>query len=129
MFDVQLRRMIVNDRIETLRRDAYHAPASPNGRAAQDRDDVELRLCKPVDDEALERLAVLAERRLPAGRLVVALVAGELVAALPLGGGTAITDPFRRTRHLVPLLELRATQLRERRPRVPLVPRLFGRHA
>jgi hypothetical protein len=129
MFDVELRRMIVNDRIETLRRSAYHAPASPAGRRARERDDVELRLCKPVDDEALERLAELAERPLPEGRLVVALVAGELVAALPIGGGTALTDPFRHTRHLVPLLELRATQLRERAPRAPLVPRLFGRHA
>jgi hypothetical protein len=129
MFDVGLRKMIVNDRIEALRRDALHVPAgSPRPRRAE-LDDVELRLCKPADDPALERLATLAERPLPAGRLVLALVGGELVAALPLAGGTALTDPFRRTRHILPLLELRTRQLRERAPRLPLVPRLLGRHA
>jgi hypothetical protein len=128
MFDVELRTMLVNDRIETLRRDARHAPAAPAVRPAE-ADEVELRLCKAADDPALERLAALAERPLPAGRLVVALVCGELVAALPLVGGEAITDPFRRTAQLVRLLELRAAQLRERRPRAALVPRLLGRHA
>lgn len=129
MFDVELRTMIVHDRIETLRRAAYHAPAPPTPRRRAQGDDVELRLCKPGDDPALERLAALAERPVPEGRLVMALVGGELVAALPLAGGTALRDPFRRTRHLVPLLELRAEQLRERRPRVSLVPRFLGRHA
>lgn len=128
MFDVELRTMLVNDRIETLRRDARHGPAAPATRPAE-AVDVELRLCKAADDDALDRLAALAERSLPAGRLVVALVGGELVAALPLAGGTAITDPFRRTAQLVRLLELRAAQLRERPPRVALVPRLLGRHA
>lgn len=128
MFDVELRTMLVNDRIETLRRDAYHAPAAPRARPGED-DEIELRLCKADDDPALERLAALAERPLPAGRLVVALVCGELVAALPLGGGKAITDPFRRTAQLVRLLELRAAQLRERPSRAALVPRLLGRHA
>ena len=128
MFDVELRTMIVNDRIHTLRRDAYRAPKAP-ARRHQEHDDIELRLCKPLDDAALERLAELAERPVPHGRLVVALVAGELVAALPLAGGPALTDPFRPTAHLLRLLELRAEQLRERRPRRPLVPRLLGRHA
>ncbi|HET7137677.1 MAG TPA: hypothetical protein VFI04_04940 [Gaiellaceae bacterium] len=129
MFDVQLRTMIVNDRIETLRRAAYRAPAAPARRRPEDLDGVELRLCKPLDDPALERLAALAERPVPEGRLVVALVCGEIVAALPLAGGAALADPFRRSAHVLPLLELRAAQLRPRRPRRPLVPRLLGRHA
>jgi hypothetical protein len=129
MFDVQLRTMIVNDRIETLRRDAYRVPAAPARRRQAEQEDVELRLCKPLDDPALERLAALAERPVPDGRLVVALVSGELVAALPLAGGPALSDPFRRTGHLLRLLELRREQLRELRPRRPLVPRLLGRHA
>jgi hypothetical protein len=129
MFDVQLRTMIVNDRIETLRRDAHHPPKEIAARRREDLDEVELRLCKPLDDPALERLAALAERPVPDGRLVVALVRGELVAALPLAGGLALTDPFRRTAHVLPLLELRAAQLRPPRPRRPLVPRLRGRHA
>jgi hypothetical protein len=129
MFDVGLRTMIVNDRLETLRRDARRVPAGPAAHRRVEDEAVELRLCKPLDDPALDRLAALAEQPLPAGRLVVALVCGELVAALPLGGGTALTDPFRRTSHLVPLLALRAEQLRRRPPRRPLVPRLLGRHA
>jgi hypothetical protein len=128
MFDVGLRTMIVNDRVETLRRAASRAPARAPRRRPED-DAVELRLCKPADDPALERLAALAGRPLPAGRLVVALVCGELLAALPLSGGWALTDPFRRTAHLLPLLELRARQLRGRPARTALVPRLLGRHA
>lgn len=77
-----------------------------------DMTDVQLRLCTVEDDEALADLAVLAERPLPYGRLVVAFVSGRLVAALPLAGGEPITDPFVRTAHIVPLLELRAKQLR-----------------
>ena len=78
-----------------------------------DMTDVQLRLCTVEDDDALAELAVLAERPLPYGRLVVALVDGRIVAALPLAGGEPITDPFRRTAHIIPLLELRAKQLRE----------------
>jgi hypothetical protein len=129
MLDVELRRMILHDRIETLRRAAAHPSPRPSASRATEEEDVELRLCKSADDDALERLAALSERPLPAGRLVVALVRGELVAALPLAGGQALADPFRRTRHLVRLLEVRAAQLRAREPRVPLVPRLLRRHA
>ena len=69
-------------------------------RAAPD-EAVALRLCSVHDDPALERLAQLG---------------GEVVAALPLRGGAALTDPFRPTAHLLPLLRLRAGQL-ERQPR------------
>jgi hypothetical protein len=89
---------------------------------------IELRLCRADDDPALERLAALAERPLPFGRLVVALVDGQLVAALPLAGGHALTDPFTRTSHLLRLLELRAEQLRQRTPRRGAL-RLMRRHA
>jgi hypothetical protein len=91
--------------------------------------DVELRLCKPADDPAIDRLAALAEQPVPWGRLVVALVDGRLVAAVPLAGGYALRDPFEKTAHLLPLLELRAEQLRAPDPRRPLVPRLLRRHA
>jgi hypothetical protein len=88
---------------------------------ATDATDIELRLSRVGDDPALDDLAVLAEQPLPIGRFVVALVDGRLVAALPLAGGRALADPFVRTAHLLPLLELRAAQLREpvRRGRLP----------
>ena len=77
---------------------------------------VALRLCSVNDDEALERLALLDGRPVPRGRVVLAEVDGDIVAALPLGGGAALTDPFRPTAHLLPLLRLRAAQL-DRQPR------------
>ena len=79
--------------------------------------DIELRLCRADDDPALERLAALNERPLAFGRFVVALSNGQLAAALPLAGGRVLTDPFVRTAHLLPLLEVRAEQIRGREPR------------
>lgn len=128
MFDVGFRQIITNDRFETLR----HAAARPAGpipgtRPLEDAG-IELRLCRSDDDGALERLAALAEQPLPFGRLVVALVDGTLVAALPLAGGCALRDPFARTAHLTRLLELRAAQLRQPAPRGGFG-RLLHRHA
>jgi hypothetical protein len=76
-----------------------------------------LRLRTVQDDAALERLATLEGRTAPVGDHVVAEVGGVVVAALPLGPGDPIADPFRLTEHLLPLLELRAKQLEEERPR------------
>jgi hypothetical protein len=128
MHDVELMRMMTNDRIEILRHAATRPvrPATPPRR--EERAEIELRLCKAVDDDALDRLGALAERPVPDGRLVVALVDGTLVAALPLAGGAALTDPFKRTAHLIGLLELRAKQLRQPAPGSGSL-RLLRRHA
>jgi hypothetical protein len=130
MFDDDSRRMMMDDRIDSLRRAAARAPR-PAARTAtaSGLSEIELRLCKADDDPALERLAALSELPVPFGRLVVALCDGELVAALPLSGGHALRDPFVKTAHLVRLLELRASQLTQPAPRAPLVPRLLRRHA
>jgi hypothetical protein len=72
---------------------------------------VTMRLASAEDDRALDRLAQLDSGSRPAGPLLVAEVDGTLVAALPLAGGGPVTDPFRATTELVPLLELRADQL------------------
>jgi hypothetical protein len=76
-----------------------------------------LRLYGVQDDEALARLAALEGRPTPNGQHVVAVVGGVLVAALPLGPGPTLADPFRPTAHVIPLLELRAKQLGNDRPR------------
>jgi hypothetical protein len=76
-----------------------------------------LRLCRVGDDEALARLARLDSRPPLSGRCVLAEVDGEIVAARPLGPGEPIADPFRRTAHLLPLLDVRAQQLAEPEPR------------
>src|SRR5262249_8847469 len=93
--------------------------------------EVELRLSGASDDEALADLAQLSGQGLPCGRLVVADVGGRIVAAVPLGGGRPLADPFVKTEELVGLLELRAAQLRETERRRSLLPRTFGslRHA
>lgn len=62
-------------------------------------------------DEAIERLAQLDSAKRPSGRVLVAAVGGEPAAAVPLNGGPAIADPFRRTAEVVSLLELRVAQL------------------
>ena len=71
-----------------------------------------LRLATAEDAQALERLAVLYDRPALAGPIVLALVEGELQAALSLEGGSELMEPFLPTAGLVDLLELRARQLR-----------------
>lgn len=86
--------------------------------AAPPAEPVMLRLCSVHDDAALARLAELEGRPAPKGRHVLAEVGGVVVAALPLGSGSVIADPFRPTAHLIPLLELRAKQLTDDRARL-----------
>jgi hypothetical protein len=126
MQDYEMRRMFTQDRIETLRRAAARPLVAPARRI--ETSEIELRLCKPSDDPALDDPAELSEEPVPDGRLVVALVDGRLVAALPLAGGCALRDPFVRTAHLTRLLELRAKQLREPVTQ-PRALRLLRRHA
>jgi hypothetical protein len=75
-------------------------------------DGVTMYLSEP--DEAIERLAQLDSARRPNGPVLVAAVGDEPVAALPLDGGPAIANPFKRTAALVSLLELRVAQMRGR---------------
>jgi hypothetical protein len=76
--------------------------------------DFNIREALPEDYPALRRLAELAGRAMPTGRLVVGQVDGEIQAAVPIAGGPPIADPFRATTELVSLLGLRAAQLRDR---------------
>jgi hypothetical protein len=130
LYDVDARKMLFEDKFRTYSREAETARLAHAEKPARrvEEGEIELRLCRADDDPALERLAALAERPLPFGRLVVALVDGQLVAALPLAGGHALTDPFSRTAHLLRLLELRADQLRQPAPRRGAL-RLMRRHA
>ena len=127
MLDFEVRRMIMEDRIATLRRSAR--PRKRKEPARVESPDIELRMCKPADDPEIDRLAALSEVPVPHGRLVVALLDGKIVAALPLNGDPVVRDPFVKTAHLVHLLEVRAEQLREPARRGALVPRLLRRPA
>lgn len=122
MIHPEFMKILAADHVNALRRDARVVRVGPS-RPVVNTQDVELRLCRIADDPQLERLAALSERPMPAGRLVLAVTRGEIVAALPLAGGPALRDPFTRTAHLMSLLELRAAQLRDPEPRRGLIPR------
>jgi hypothetical protein len=63
------------------------------------------------DASALARLAALDSSRAPRGPALVAEADSRILAALPLGAGRAIADPFEPTAGLVQLLELRRSQI------------------
>jgi hypothetical protein len=77
---------------------------------------VTIRWALPADLSALERLAALDSKQLPAGPLLVAEVGEELWAAFSVLDGIAVADPFRPSADLVGLLSQRAAQIREVRP-------------
>ena len=71
-----------------------------------------IRMALSADAEALGHLAQLDSAPPPrAVPMLVAEVGGELRAAVPLDGGPAIADPFRRTVELVAILAERTRQL------------------
>ena len=71
-----------------------------------------IRAARPSDATVIARLALLSDRRPPEAPLLVAEVDGEVLAASPVDGGPAVTDPFVVTLDVSELLALRAAQLR-----------------
>ena len=76
------------------------------------------------DASALARLASLDSASPPRGPALIAEADSRMLAALPLGSGRAIADPFEPTAELVALLELRRTQMRVAEGASPRVGRL-----
>src|SRR5829696_250926 len=64
------------------------------------------------DLSELARLAALDSATPPRGPALIAEADSRLIAALPLGSGRPIADPFEPTAEIVALLQLRAQQLR-----------------
>lgn len=113
--DPRLQLELGRARADDLRSEAVRA----SGRHRLSRPDVSpaelsivIRPDRPEDRGALVRLAELDSARVPAAPLLVAVVAGEVRAALSLSDGSAIADPFQRAASLVALLTMRAGQLR-----------------
>jgi hypothetical protein len=67
------------------------------------------------DERELTRLTQLDSSGPIKGPSLVAESDARILAALPLGSGRPVADPFEPTAELVALLELRAAQLREER--------------
>jgi hypothetical protein len=63
------------------------------------------------DESALARLAALDSASPPRGPALVAEADSRILAALPLGSGRPIADPFEPTAEMVALLELRRSQI------------------
>ena len=65
------------------------------------------------DQVELARLAALDSAKPPRGPALIAEADSRMLAALPLGSGRPIADPFEPTAGLLALLELRRTQIDE----------------
>ena len=63
-----------------------------------------LRIASADDAPAVRRLAQLDSSRSPSGRVLLAVVGSEPVAALGVETGTVVADPFRHTADLVAVL-------------------------
>ena len=75
-------------------------------------DSITIRHAEPEDGAALRRLAGRDSVEMPEGAMLVALVGDEVRAAVSVGGGEAIADPFHPTSEIVRLLTARAEQMR-----------------
>lgn len=62
------------------------------------------------DGPAVLRLAQLDDRPAPKGDALLAFVDGELAAARPVDRNRSVADPFRRTKEILEMLDLRADQ-------------------
>ena len=76
---------------------------------------ITVRHSRPADESSLARLAALDSAKPLHGPALVAEAGTRLLAALPLGSGRAIADPFEPTAELVELLRLHKEQLAESR--------------
>src|ERR671924_2110131 len=76
---------------------------------------VTVRPSQPADESGLARLAALDSARPLRGPALVAEADSRLLAALPLGSGRPIADPFEPTAEVVELLRLHKEQLAQNR--------------
>ena len=73
--------------------------------------DISIRRSVASDQSELTRLAALDSAKPPRGPALIAEADSRMLAALPLGSGRPIADPFEPTAEAVALLQLRAAQL------------------
>ena len=102
---------VAAEQIADLRRAAEHQRAGIRVPARRsDEQVIALRVAQPEDDHDVSRLAQLDDARLLVGPVMLAVVDGEVVAALSLSDGRVVANPFVATEKAVSLLRLRAAQ-------------------
>jgi hypothetical protein len=74
---------------------------------------ITIRRSTVADGPEIVRLAELDSRAAPKGEALLALVDGELLAAVGVADGHAVADPFELTADVVELLRMRAVQERD----------------
>ena len=72
--------------------------------------EITIRHATDNDVTAVRHLAALDEADAPKGDALLGFVDGQLVAARSVRGKAAVADPFRRTRHVLELLDLQRRQ-------------------
>jgi hypothetical protein len=104
-----------------------HSMTSINPTTAARVHAVALRLADPGEAHVVRRLAALDDAPELDGRVLLALIDGEAVAALSLRDGRIVANPFVPTQEPVELLRLRAVhvsgRIGRRRPRAVFRPR------
>ena len=105
-----MKALIEAEMFRQIERDRQRITRTRNARKALD--SLVIRQSSPDDSGRLQRLALLDSAPQPHGPMLVAEREGLLVAAVPLGGGRPIADPFEPSAYVVGLLELRRAQLR-----------------
>lgn len=75
-------------------------------------DSIVIRMAGDGDAPELRRLAQLDSARLPGEPMLAAFAGGRARAAISVGDGAAIADPFLRTAEILAMLEARLFQVR-----------------
>jgi hypothetical protein len=72
-----------------------------------------IRLAGPEDARTLARLAALDSRKLPRGAVLLAEIDGVPAAAIGLGDGRLVANPFQSTAEISALLRTRRDELNQ----------------
>ena len=107
-----INRQVAIDHLDSLRRsaEAFRLGRAPTARPTRPiRESIQLRLSECRSE--LERLAALSERPATSGEWLVADVDGVPVAAVSIDDGTTLYDPFKPTKQIVSLLQMRRKQV------------------
>jgi hypothetical protein len=103
--------LAAREHVAELRRVAERRRAAPSGSSQAYAPSVGLRVAGADDADLVRRLAALDDAPALEGRVLLALIDGEAVAALSLRDGRVVANPFVLTRDAVALLRLRAEHL------------------